>query len=186
MPICPVPGSASKASSHDPRTRDPCNRRGNRHVRRTAQDAPTAHVPVIIVGGGQGGLSLSALLKEEGIEHLILEKNRIGHSWQSERWDSFCLVTPNRQCRLPGFSYDKEYGGTGPHGFMLKDVLAPSPHEGFSGADFPYFTAFQAMIDRAEWQWFRFIDPLLVMADRQIIYRGKIDWATGSWPHFAG
>lgn len=85
--------------------------------------APRAHVPVLIVGGGQGGLSLSYLLREQGVDHLILEKNRIAHSWRAERWDSFCLVTPNRQCRLPGFSYDKEYGGTDPHGFMLKDEI---------------------------------------------------------------
>ncbi|SFG37459.1 putative flavoprotein involved in K+ transport [Novosphingobium sp. CF614] len=81
------------------------------------------HVPVLIVGGGQGGLSLSYLLKQEGIEHLILEKHRIGHSWRAERWDSFCLVTQNRQCRLPGFSYAGEYGGTDPYGFMLKDEI---------------------------------------------------------------
>lgn len=84
---------------------------------------PKSHVPVLIVGAGQGGLSLSYLLKQQGIDHLILEKNRIGHSWRTERWDSFCLVTPNRQCRLPGFTYDGEYGGTDPHGFMLKDEI---------------------------------------------------------------
>ena len=84
---------------------------------------PRQHVPVLIVGGGQGGLSLSYLLRQKGIEHLILEKNRIAHSWRNERWDSFCLVTPNRQCRLPGFSYTDEYGGTNPHGFMLKDEI---------------------------------------------------------------
>lgn len=84
---------------------------------------PKSHVPVLIVGAGQGGLSLSYLLKQQGIDHLILEKNRIGHSWRAERWDSFCLVTPNRQCRLPGFAYDREYGGSDPHGFMLKDEI---------------------------------------------------------------
>lgn len=85
--------------------------------------SPKAHVPVIIVGGGQGGLSLSYLLREQGVDHLILEKNRIGHSWRNERWDSFCLVTPNRQCRLPGFDYGQDYGGSDPHGFMLKDEI---------------------------------------------------------------
>ena len=81
------------------------------------------HVPVLIVGGGQGGLSLSYLLKEQGIEHLILEKHRIAHSWRAERWDSFCLVTPNRQCRLPGFDYTADYQGRDPNGFMLKDEI---------------------------------------------------------------
>ena len=61
------------------------------------------HYPVIIIGGGQAGLSISYLLKQRGIEHLIFERNRIGEAWRSQRWDTFCLVTPNRQCRLPGF-----------------------------------------------------------------------------------
>ncbi len=89
----------------------------------TLKTPPRQHVPVLIVGGGQGGLSLSYLLKQQDIEHLILEKHRIGHSWRAERWDSFCLVTQNRQCRLPGFSYAGEYGGTDPLGFMVKDEI---------------------------------------------------------------
>lgn len=93
------------------------------HTIEVLKTSPRTHVPVLIVGGGQGGLSLSYLLREQGIEHLILEKNRIAHSWRAERWDSFSLVTPNRQCRLPGFSYAKEYGGADPHGFMLRDEI---------------------------------------------------------------
>ncbi|MDR3461325.1 MAG: MSMEG_0569 family flavin-dependent oxidoreductase [Beijerinckiaceae bacterium] len=77
------------------------------------------HVPVVIVGGGQAGLSVSHLLKQQGVGHVILEKHRIGHSWRSERWDSFCLVTPNWQCRLPDFPY----AGDDPDGFMLKDEI---------------------------------------------------------------
>ena len=34
---------------------------------------------------------------------LVLEKHRIGYAWDQRRWDSFCLVTPNWQCRLPDF-----------------------------------------------------------------------------------
>jgi putative flavoprotein involved in K+ transport len=54
-----------------------------------------AHYPVMIVGGGQAGLSISYCLRERGIDHLILEKHTVGHEWQARRWDSFCLVTPN-------------------------------------------------------------------------------------------
>lgn len=74
------------------------------------------HYPVIIIGGGQAGLSMSYCLKERGIEHIIFEKHSIGHEWRSRRWDSFCLVTPNWQCQLPGFPYP----GTDPDGFMPK------------------------------------------------------------------
>jgi putative flavoprotein involved in K+ transport len=79
----------------------------------------TAHVPVIVIGGGQAGLSASYYLSRQGVEHLVLEKNRIGHSWREERWDSFCLVTPNWQCLLPDFPYQ----GDEPNGFMLKDQI---------------------------------------------------------------
>ena len=75
------------------------------------------HVPVVVVGGGQAGLSISAFLGRRGIGHVVFEKNRIAHSWRSQRWDSFCLVTPNWQCQLPGFPY----AGADPHGFMSRD-----------------------------------------------------------------
>lgn len=82
-----------------------------------------AHYPVIIVGGGQAGLSTSYCLKQRGIEHVVFEKNRIAEAWRSQRWDTFCLVTPNWQCRLPGFSYVDEYGGDDPHGFMPREEI---------------------------------------------------------------
>ena len=78
-----------------------------------------SHYPVIVVGGGQAGLSMSWYLKEFGIDHLVLEKHRAGHAWRAERWDSFCLVTPNWQCQLPGYPY----AGADPHGFMLRHEI---------------------------------------------------------------
>src|ERR1700719_3459258 len=74
------------------------------------------HFAVLVIGGGQAGLSASYLLKERGIDHIVFEKNRLAESWRSKRWDSFCLVTPNWQCQLPGHPYD----GPDPHGFMVK------------------------------------------------------------------
>ncbi len=78
-----------------------------------------SHYPVIIVGGGQSGLSMSYCLKERGIDHLIFEKNTIAHAWRAKRWDTFCLVTPNWQCQLPGYPYR----GDDPRGFMQKDAI---------------------------------------------------------------
>jgi len=74
------------------------------------------HFPVIVIGGGQAGLAMSWCLTQQGIKHIILERNHLGWAWQAQRWDSFCLVTPNWQCRLPGFPYD----GDDPDGFMVK------------------------------------------------------------------
>jgi putative flavoprotein involved in K+ transport len=81
------------------------------------------HYPVIIVGGGQAGLSTSYCLQENGIDHVLFEKNRIAEAWRSERWDTFCLVTPNWQCQLPGFSYTGAYGGDNPNGFMEQEEI---------------------------------------------------------------
>jgi putative flavoprotein involved in K+ transport len=78
-----------------------------------------SHCSVIIVGGGQAGLSMSYCLKERAIDHIIFEKQRLAESWRSKRWDTFCLVTPNWQCKLPGF----DYRGNDPHGFMKKDEI---------------------------------------------------------------
>lgn len=74
---------------------------------------------VVVIGGGQAGLSASRYLTERGIDHVVLERHRVGHAWREERWDSFCLVTPNWQCRLPDFPYT----GADPEGFMLKDEI---------------------------------------------------------------
>jgi putative flavoprotein involved in K+ transport len=77
------------------------------------------HYPVIIVGGGQAGLSVSYYLQQRGIAHLVLEKKTLMHTWSEQRWDNFCLVTPNWQCDLPGHPYN----GDDPDGFMVKDQI---------------------------------------------------------------
>ena len=79
----------------------------------------TTHYSVVVVGGGQAGLSVSYYLKQAGIDHLVLEKNTVTHTWRTQRWDAFCLVTPNWQCALPGYPYT----GDDPHGFMKKDEI---------------------------------------------------------------
>ncbi|MEW9533810.1 MSMEG_0569 family flavin-dependent oxidoreductase [Microbispora sp. NPDC049125] len=78
-----------------------------------------SHFPVVVVGGGQAGLSMSYCLGRRGIGHLVLEAGRIGREWRERRWDSFCLVTPNWQCRLPGFPYS----GPDPDGFMVREQI---------------------------------------------------------------
>jgi putative flavoprotein involved in K+ transport len=78
-----------------------------------------AYYPVAVVGGGQAGLSVSYCLRERGIEHVVVERNRVGQEWRQRRWDSFCLVTPNWQCKLPGFPYQ----GDDPDGFMVREEI---------------------------------------------------------------
>lgn len=77
-------------------------------------------VNTLIVGAGQAGLACSYCLKQHGVDHLVLEASDcVGHVWRDERWDSFCLVTPNWQCQLPGHYYD----GNDPDGFWDKAAV---------------------------------------------------------------
>jgi putative flavoprotein involved in K+ transport len=89
------------------------------------------HYPVMVVGAGQAGLSVSYYLKQAGIDHLVVEKHSVTHTWRTQRWDAFCLVTPNWQCALPGYPYR----GNDPHGFMKKDEIIA------------YLDGFIAMVD---------------------------------------
>ena len=76
------------------------------------------HVDVLVVGGGSAGLSISHELASLGIDHVVLERGRIGQTWR-DRWESFCLVTPNWSVRLPGGAY----AGDDPDGFMPRDEI---------------------------------------------------------------
>ena len=73
---------------------------------------------VVIIGAGQAGLSLSHELAHAGVDHLILERGRVGQTWRG-RWDSFCLVIPNWTVQLPGWPYR----GGDPDGFMPRDAV---------------------------------------------------------------
>lgn len=94
---------------------------------------PSEHLPAVVIGGGQAGLSASWYLSERGIEHAVLERDEPMHSWRDARWDSFCLVTPNFQCRLPGHPYAEG----DPNGFMVKDELNAWLADWLEQGDFP-------------------------------------------------
>lgn len=71
-------------------------------------------VTTVIIGAGQSGLAMSRHLTDRSIDHVLLERGEVANSWQTERWDSLRLLTPNWQSRLPGFAYD----GDEPDGYM--------------------------------------------------------------------
>ena len=73
---------------------------------------------MVVIGGGQAGLAVSHELSARRIEHVVLERGRVGETWRG-RWDSFCLVTPNWSVHLPGGAY----AGEDPDGFMPRDQI---------------------------------------------------------------
>jgi putative flavoprotein involved in K+ transport len=75
-------------------------------------------VTTVVVGAGQAGLAVSHELGRAGVEHVVLERGRVGQRWRN-RWNSFRLVTPNWSILLPGGEYD----GDDPDGFMARDEV---------------------------------------------------------------
>ena len=73
---------------------------------------------MVVVGGGQAGLAVSYELSAHGVEHVVLERGTVGQTWR-DRWESFCLVTPNWSVQLPGGAY----AGDDPDGFMPRDDI---------------------------------------------------------------
>ncbi len=67
----------------------------------------------VVIGAGHAGLAMSHCLDSRSIDHVILERGEVAHSWKTERWDSLRLLTPNWMSRLPGYGYE----GDDPDGF---------------------------------------------------------------------
>ena len=60
----------------------------------------------VIIGGGQAGLAMSYFLREQGREHVVVERRRLAERWRSERWDSLYFQFPNWSFQMPGHHYE--------------------------------------------------------------------------------
>jgi putative flavoprotein involved in K+ transport len=89
------------------------------------------HTTTVVVGAGHCGLAMSRRLAERSIDHVVLERGEVAHSWRTQRWDSLRLLTPNWMTRLPGHAYS----GADPGGYLavaelvglLADYAGPAP-----------------------------------------------------------
>ena len=73
------------------------------------------HHDVVVIGGGQAGLAMSNVLQQQGREHVVLERRRIGERWRNERWDSLRFQFPNWTLQLPGYAYAGNDPDSFPH-----------------------------------------------------------------------
>ncbi|MGW5641320.1 flavin-containing monooxygenase [Saccharopolyspora sp. NPDC003752] len=77
-------------------------------------------VEALVVGGGQAGLAMSEHLSDCGVQHLVLERDRIAERWRSQRWDSLVANGPAWHDRFPGL----EFVDLAPGAFASKDQVA--------------------------------------------------------------
>jgi len=71
------------------------------------------HHDVVVIGGGQAGLVASHELSTRGLDHVVLERDRVAERWRTSRWDSLMFQFPNRVLALPG----QPYQGSAPDAF---------------------------------------------------------------------
>src|SRR5581483_11199628 len=77
------------------------------------------NLDVIVIGGGQAGLSVGYHLKRRGVRFLILDAQaRVGDVWR-KRWDSLRLFSPARFDGLDGMPFPGD-----PDAFPTKDEMA--------------------------------------------------------------
>jgi putative flavoprotein involved in K+ transport len=134
----------------------------------------TGHPDVVVIGAGPAGLATSYELSQAGVEHVVLERGRVGETWRG-RWDSFCLVTPNWSVQLPGGSYD----GDDPDGFMQRDEIVAFFERYAARADAPIRAGVDVMALRPT------DDGFLLETNAGPIRAGSVVVATGAYqrPH---
>jgi putative flavoprotein involved in K+ transport len=70
-----------------------------------SKNRSSERVQVVVIGGGQAGLSVGYCLARRGLSFVILEANpRVGDSWR-KRWDSLRLFTPAKYDGLIGLPF---------------------------------------------------------------------------------
>ena len=69
----------------------------------------SAPLDCVVIGAGPAGLAASAALRDQRVDHVLLERGRAGQTWRSQRWDSFRLNTPGWMSRMLGPIADDRY-----------------------------------------------------------------------------
>lgn len=80
----------------------------------------TEQIEVLVVGAGQAGVAMSEHLSDNGVPHLVLERDRIAERWRTMRWDSLVANGPAWHDRFPGMEFQDVAGDA----FATKDQVA--------------------------------------------------------------
>lgn len=108
---------------------------------------------VVVVGGGQAGVSLSYYLQRRGIAHVVLERDRAFSSWR-QRWDGFRANTPSWMNTLPMLDPDDVPSGD-PGAFASREEIVEYLDRCLEAADPPMRTGVEVkrVTDLGEGLW---------------------------------
>ncbi len=88
-------------------------------LREHTMTAEIQTINTLVVGAGQAGIAASEHLSQLGVEHLVLERQRIAQAWRTGRWDSLVANGPAWHDRFPGLEFKGDRDG-----FPGKDEVA--------------------------------------------------------------
>jgi putative flavoprotein involved in K+ transport len=129
-----------------------------------------ARTDTVVVGAGQAGLAMSWYLRGAGRDHVVLDRrSTLGGGWQ-DRWDEFCLVSPNWTASLPGAPYD----GGDPDGFMPRDEIVGTIARYATRIDAPVLldTTVERLTRRADERFHLVTSRGTVVAERVVVATG--------------
>lgn len=67
---------------------------------------PVEKTDTLVVGAGQAGIAMSEHLSQHGIDHVVLERDRIAERWRTSRWDSLVANGPAWHDCFPNRPFD--------------------------------------------------------------------------------
>jgi putative flavoprotein involved in K+ transport len=116
-------------------------------------------IDTVVIGAGHAGLAVSRLLTEARVDHVVLDRGRVGERWRTERWDSLHLLTPAWMTRLPHY----QAVGADPDAFIRAGAFVEHLEE--------YAASFAAPVVTGA--------PVLAVAGTDAGYR--VDTPAGTW-----
>lgn len=152
---------------------------GDARASAAASANPEQRFDVVVIGGGQAGLSVGYHLARKGLRFVILEgSERVGDSWR-HRWDSLRLFSPARFDGLAGMRFPAP-----PRYFPTKDEMANYLEAYAANFELPVRTGVKVEeLTRADRRYVVVAGETLYLADHVVV--AAASYQKPRIPHFA-